>query len=220
MSVAPAGEYTPVQQISFLHFHSTHLVAETAFRYESSESQGATLISSAPVVSESCLADGFLLEYVKKHRHSWLEFARNTLGRNIKLDDIILVTGFEATRHYAMSAFSSRDSVKREFEFKLGGGAAAAVQSAWGSWGISEAPVFHNHGQLSPGIPQHIDQEHELQWLRDPSAAYSSKARLLEENGINHCIFVQGYTARERPLDKPLSLIDKVIAPLEDTARI
>jgi hypothetical protein len=123
-----------------------------------------------------------------KHYRSWLSFAREK-GYNVKLHDLLLVTGVDLTKDFAMLAFDNNGG-DFSVDFSVGASSiASATASAWGSWRTITS-VHKNWGPqalIPPGSARLA-----------MTAAGEAAPRVSRE--YNQCVFVRGYRLRERLL--------------------
>jgi len=65
--------------------------------FDCSETRGAVLLLGTEAVRKDALTTNRYRAYIVKHHTAWLEFARTVKGRDISLEDLILVTGCDKT---------------------------------------------------------------------------------------------------------------------------
>lgn len=154
------------------------------------------------------------MRYIKKNFRSWLQFAE-AQDYIVGLGDLILVTGHDTTRDYAMAAFANNNtSLRIAFQAGFSGAASAAV-SVWGTWQTSPF-VYHNCGPVASTAgstagdsvilpldeipPQAIPSGGHLQVSSHNSEPWMEGRS--PQSDFAQCIFLRGYRMRER---RPLS---------------
>jgi hypothetical protein len=127
---------------------------------------------------------------------SWLSFAIQD-GRDVKLEDLILVTGHDMTSEYAMAAFcDTQRAVSLEFQASLTPASASA--SVWGSW-RSSSSVHHNCGPQVRVPPSQMAHAQPIVMIEAQSEPQSRD--LLEDmppKSYNQCVFVRGFRVKKR----------------------
>ncbi|KAJ3555107.1 hypothetical protein NM688_g2760 [Phlebia brevispora] len=165
------------------------------FAYNSSSTRGALLITQDWVKCLDADRERTFQTYIKKYHASWVKFAQGK-GHDVELKDIILVTGHDTTREYAMAAFANNSTTLR-IEFKAGGeGLVSATASAWGSWEAS--PLVHRNC----GPPGSVVRTNTmLPSPSSPSQESVSQLGLVDEatfEEFNQCVFIRGFHMRKR----------------------
>ena len=129
-----------------------------------------------------------------KHYRSWVHFARDKLGRDIDLRDIVLVTGRDLTKQWATATFmeKSRDA---GISFQVGDGFGSVLGNAglafWGSWS-SNIVVPHRCGPV-PVEPPAQEANSRLRIEDAPDGSAPSISQI-----YNQCVFLRGFRVRER----------------------
>ena len=148
--------------------------------------QGAALLTKYPTIREDIEAAGTPKQYIKRHYSSWVEFA-STKGHG---DDInlVLVTGVDRTRDFAMMSYSKNDD-----DDDLTCGFLPAVgdtsASVWGTW--KTTGFVHT----SCGPKRYFSLPSTQATDSTPSESNAVGA-VLEE--YNQCTFIRYYTVRKR----------------------
>ena len=95
-------------------------------------------------------------EHIVKHHPMWLDFARSVKGRDISLEDLILVTGCDKTSKWACATWSEKmKSAMLKFSV-----AAGAISGGVSLWATMESPtsIVRNVGpnNLAPSDRAHL----------------------------------------------------------------
>lgn len=166
---------------------------EGAFAFRSTRKRGAILITKGPIKVTDTNRELAFSSYFKKHHDAWVKFAQDK-GHNVSLRDIILVTGHDTTREYAMAAFANNSEDLR-LQFKVGYKAlAAASASIWGSWEAS--PLVHR----TCG-PSNLSSRDNGSQNPSPITPQDSQIDVTNETTTedsNQCIFIRGFHMRKR----------------------
>jgi hypothetical protein len=85
-------------------------------------------------------------DLIKRHGESWHKFARDQ-GYNVKMQDIILVTGRSLTKNWAMFAYDSRSEGEASFRVEVDSIGPSASAGVWGRW-FSEQSIHTNRGPI------------------------------------------------------------------------
>ena len=101
---------------------------------------------SLPVKSlrEDTLAVGQFRKWITKHIESWLDLTQK-YGLEIKMEDIVLVTGCHRTRSWSNIAFKEAEA---DTQFSLGVNVAGALSASvrWESSNVNVPGALRNHG--------------------------------------------------------------------------
>lgn len=131
-----------------------------------------------------------------KNYRSWVHFARDRLGRDITVKDVVLVTGRDLTNQWATATFVERHR-DAGISFQVGDGFGSIIGGAgltlWGSWS-SNLLVPHRCGPQRVKPPGEGDTSENAiarihggpEGLAPPSSKY------------NQCVFIRGFRIRER----------------------
>ena len=77
-------------------------VGRFAFKWTFSKARGAILITQGTTRVEDATREGLFRAYIKQHRKAWVAFAK-AKGLQVGMEDLILVTGHETARAWAMA---------------------------------------------------------------------------------------------------------------------
>lgn len=133
-----------------------------------------------PAVREDTNRPENLEDCMLKNYPEWFAFLRDELGYNIRLRQMILVTGCDLTSEWATATFIER-SLDTGIEFKAGdptGATVSANLSLWGQWS-SSIGVPHRCGPSTMGAREGITTGKESQTF-------------------NQCIFLRSLRVSER----------------------
>ncbi|KAI5118155.1 hypothetical protein M0805_000534 [Coniferiporia weirii] len=156
-----------------------------------SKQQGAALVIKHPAYREDSSRRRALSRYMLQHYPTWLTFARSNLDQDIRLKDLLLVTGCDLTADWATAAFTD-SSQENSISFQVGfSGFASAQARFWGEWS-SSTRVRHRCGP-QPLMPPAV--------LDAGSRSDVFHADPLSE--FNQCIFVRAFRVHERPYFLP-----------------
>ena len=160
--------------------------------FESSEKQGAALVTKYSTYREDIQREQNFEEYTKRHYDSWVAFAREAgHGNDVKP---VLVAGVDMTKNFAMMSYSG-NSVRLRSEFAVSTPGASSG-SVWGTW-RTEGSAFPSLkcGPLSPLPPDSTTQ------IAAPVSGGTNHTGPVSE--YNQCVFVRYYAMRKRPLLSP-----------------
>lgn len=128
----------------WLTFREISAVTSTTAQYTftTSKQEGAILIPGGDIEVADVLEDHAYIRYMVENAASWLEFATKKNNRNIRLIDLVLVTGWDKTTSWACVAFSQRS---REMNLTFDIGAGTMQGGAWGRWSNIVFPGVYAH---------------------------------------------------------------------------
>ena len=155
------------------------------FSFELTEDRGAALVTKYSTYRVDTLVEDACKEYTERHYKSWVEFARNKrYGKDVHP---VLVTGFDATRDFAMVAYS-HEGTSLESDLTITVPAlASASASLWGTWHTRCSP-HTNYGPQEYG-PISLGRTTEL-----PSPQSTEAETIPTE--FNQCVFIRYFTMR------------------------
>ncbi|KAF8528479.1 hypothetical protein BU17DRAFT_38248 [Hysterangium stoloniferum] len=174
----------------------TSLPLGSTIRFESSASKGAILVTNQKTFRADAIRLRGFARYAVKHVDSWLSFAIQD-DRDVKLEDMILVTGYDMTSEYAMAAFHDTESTVA-LEFQAGLTASSASASVWGLWRSSNS-VHHNCGPQARIPPSQMTHAQSLV-IGEPLEGPQSRDLFdnFPPNGYNQCVFIRGFRVKKR----------------------
>ena len=105
-------------------------------------SEGAFLSLPFDGVKKDVIRTRYFEAYIRQHCDSWLEFAI-TNDHNVRLEDIILVTGCDLTSSWAMAAFVNPSNL----EISLGMRASEAGIASF-QWSVTNQPHHNEPNQV------------------------------------------------------------------------
>ena len=169
---------------TYLSPHSAGSVLHGESSLSFTNEKGAALI----LPSEACREDTMNLKLFKEHMlkyyRQWYTFALTECQRDIKLSDLILVTGCDLTRQWAMATYFRRN---REISAAL---AAQAAPVAEAKFSLSAGWRTTQPMNTRRGPPQALH----LQPRQDDNEAQDDNRTLVN----NQCIFLRGFYVKER----------------------
>jgi len=140
-----------------------------------------------PTYLEDAVLEDRFGKYTKRHYNSWVRFAdREGYGNDV---EPVLVTGFDATKDFAMLAYSNEGAFLAAGSNAVVPMLASANASVWVMRHTSCSPYFKSGPQS---------------WDRLPAvpAINSSSSQLEDARAIpaefNQCVFVRYYTMRKK----------------------
>ena len=152
---------------------SRRLEPGSSISFQLTGGQGAALLTKHPTYREDVKLGRTFEEYTKRHYNSWVAFARECgHPSDVKL---VLVTGVDVTRDFAMVSYSN-DGNDLRAQFTT---SAPEVGSPWGTW-------------RAPGV---VRTNCGPQPSRPPPGNGQMEA---VADGYNQCVFVRYYTMRKR----------------------
>ncbi|TFK48150.1 hypothetical protein OE88DRAFT_1737855 [Heliocybe sulcata] len=151
---------------------------------------GAALVLPEDTVRQDAHFGRWFREYALKHYPSWLAFANNTLGFDIDVSDLILVTGRDLTTQWAMAAFA-----KSEFRGTLAAGVSVPgmltaefeVRSGW-------------RADLTGGVQHRCGPQPSRLPVPQCTTDVQNESSQVKQN---QCIFLRGYRVKERRFLNP-----------------
>ncbi|KDQ54309.1 hypothetical protein JAAARDRAFT_135733, partial [Jaapia argillacea MUCL 33604] len=178
-SPLPPGAYhsESVQELS------ASASAHAELTFSCTKEKGAVLVLPDSAHREDAFYPKMFKDHMLKHYRSWYEFAVHQCGCEIKVSDLVLVTGCHMTTKWAMAAFSNSD-VRASGSFGAGiPGGVSAKFSLSGGWSTSR--FVHHHSGPQPSF-------------LGTKAQGSSNPDGSEEDDRNQCVFLRGYRVMER----------------------
>lgn len=130
-----------------------------------------------------------------KHYRSWVHFARENLGRDVHVRDLVLVTGRDLTKQWATATFLEK-AKDAGISFQVGDGFGSLLGQAglslWGSWS-SNTLVPHRSGPVAVVPPEEVvSSQLRIEGSNDQPVSPSVS------NKYNQCVFLRGFRVRER----------------------
>jgi hypothetical protein len=166
----------------------------TTLEFQIRGKAGAGLLTKNHTYSQFAVQLSRYKELMVRHCQSWHRFAASE-GYDVKLQDIILVTGVSLTQDWAMFAYNSRVEREASIKFQVAGMGSSTSAGVWGRW-FSEQSIHENHG------PIQIKSQNEsglgpfpltsTETTSTPRLAANSEA--FTEN--NQCVFIKYYQVR------------------------
>ncbi|KAH9171308.1 hypothetical protein EDB89DRAFT_1118253 [Lactarius sanguifluus] len=117
----------------------------SASSFRCRRNKGAFLSLPFNADSIDAIRTKYFEKYIRKHCDSWLEFATiNDI--DVRLEDIVLVTGCDLTSSWAMAAFVSWDPIKDPIRLSV---QASQAGSARFQWDVTNQP---HHNELNQNV--------------------------------------------------------------------
>jgi hypothetical protein len=155
---------------------------------------GAGLMTRHQTFSEYMELHRVFKRHFLKHRRSWISFAQDQ-GHDVELEDLILVTGLDMTKDFAMISFANNsESFDIDFQVATSPYFAGSV-GAWGSWRV-ERSVHVNWGPQDTAPPGTL-RANAASALRT-CASEDGSLDAIASDGYRQCVFVRGYRVRRR----------------------
>jgi hypothetical protein len=155
--------------------------------FNSSNKTGAILVSRAATVSQNVAKLAAMSDHMLRHYTEWLEQARASVPL-ITLEDLILITGHDATGPTARLAFTGNPSTL-DISFtpfrQAAHGSAILPEQEWGAWAFITTPSEHASLSLASVSAVQTDDVHDGEGHAMPS----------------NCVFLRGFRMSERPPD-------------------
>ncbi|EKM58829.1 uncharacterized protein PHACADRAFT_88060 [Phanerochaete carnosa HHB-10118-sp] len=123
------------------------VAATLSAKYTCSASQGAVLVLESEAHAESIFDNRALKKYIIRHHHTWHAYARNDLFRDIKAEDIVMISGWVKTEDdWVVAAFGNTStSTSGSVEGRAGGVAGLKAEGSHTS-SVTGAKM-HRHGE-------------------------------------------------------------------------
>lgn len=157
--------------------------------FQLSQDQGAAFLTRHNTLCLDSSQDGTLRKYIKDHYSAWGEYARY---RGFEEVDLILISGIDLSRDYAMLAYATGD-------YRFSAQVTAdipAVASAWADvWATSTnvGPTHFNWGPDEPTVEQ-------------PTSPLSQPPEATTQPSGSHITFVRGWRMKRRIILIPTKL--------------
>jgi len=157
------------------------------FSFELTGNHGAALMTRYPTYMEDALLESVFEKYIKRHYESWVKFARSE-GYG---DDIqpVLVSGFDATKDFAMLAYTNEGTFLEAGSDVAVPMLASAYASVWVTRHTRCSPHFKSGPQSWDLLPM-------VQAIDFPSSQLAN-ARTIP-TGFDQCVFIRYYTMRSK----------------------
>lgn len=122
--------------------------------YTCKETQGALLVLQSAASAETVFESRILKAYMIRHHEHWHAYARDILGHDIGLEEIILVSGWvKHSADWAATAFSS--SSLRHFASLQGSlGKLVGLELFRSRTRVQSGPRMHRQGSAYPRPPE------------------------------------------------------------------
>ena len=123
----------------FIQEFSAVMSADGQYTFTSSKQEGAILVPGDTIDTADAIERSRYIRYIRENSASWLEFANERHHRNIRLSDLVLVTGWHKTASWGCAAFSLELSRKTNLTFNFGAGTQG------GKWSDIDSPGVDRH---------------------------------------------------------------------------
>ncbi|KAF8512900.1 hypothetical protein JB92DRAFT_2925997 [Gautieria morchelliformis] len=223
------GRGGPLEYVTEISSNIPVTPGSLRYSFKSSKHEGAILVHSGGIDTQDALEKSAFQKYMRKNYASWLTFANDKNNRDIRLIDLVLVTGCDKTSYWACSAFDASAKVDRELVLDVGFG-KAKTWATWvdrqfhAAWGHS-GPATTRRDDSLPTPPQsdtdnsdyarkdelHVPRGYSIatgsETLGDEMRRWASKEvnRRDTLDGKNldrprdQCIFIRGYKICDKP---------------------
>jgi hypothetical protein len=173
------------KDFTYLSHHSTGSVLHGESSLSFTNEKGAALILPYEASREDTLYDELFKKHMLKYYRQWYTFALTECHRNIKLYDLILVTGCDMTRQWATATYFRHN---REMSAALGAQVAPVAEAKFSlsaGWRTTQAVNTRR------GPPQALHQQTRLDY-----EGTQNDSELESVN--NQCIFLRGFYVKDR----------------------
>ena len=141
---------TVIAAYIFIREISAVTSAEGQYKFTSSKQEGAILVPGDVIDTADAVQRSRYIRYIQKNSASWLEFANERHDRDIRLIDLVLVTGWHKTASWACAAFSQ---CSREITLTFNVGVGTTQGGIWGKWSDTVSPGVRDHsGPVRAGL--------------------------------------------------------------------
>ncbi|KAI0944756.1 hypothetical protein AcW1_002389 [Taiwanofungus camphoratus] len=156
--------------------------AEVGFKFECKDETGALLVLKDAATKTILRRSARMPDYMLRHHASWYDLARDTLGMDLRSDEIIFVQGVvKTTDRWALTAVTdSGEGVEVHFSTDLG---------PYGNASFS----FSRDRQASLSYPYRLGRALTTDTSRDEGASTGRKATKKDQ-----CIFIHYYKLKRR----------------------
>jgi hypothetical protein len=208
-SAGPSTEYVSPFPTHFLFQNASPRPPDASadFSFELTGDRGAALVTKHSTYREDSLLEDAFTAYTKRHYESWVSFARQKrYGNDIRP---VLVSGYDMTRDYAMTAYSFKDIPIEPDSAVSAPILVPASSSSWGTW-LTKYTPHTNHGpqEHAPLPPEKAIDTSFLQSAEPGTIPIPSS--------FNQCVFIRYYTMRPRGLFRPCPKVIRASAGPHD----
>ena len=116
--------------------------ADGQYTFTSSKQEGAILVPGGNIDTADAVERSKYTRYIRENSASWLEFANERHHRDLRLIDLVLVTGWHKTASWGCAAFSQ---CSREINLTFNVGAGTTQGGVWGKWSDIVSPGVWGH---------------------------------------------------------------------------
>ena len=153
---------------------------EGQYTFTSSKQEGAMLVPGGIIATADAKESTRYAKYIVANSASWLEFANETHHRNLRLIDLVLVTGWHKTESWACAAFSQ---CSHEISLTFNVGVGTTQGGVWGKWSDT----------ISPGVERHSGPVRASLKDGQPSSPQSNKCPMNVGNLGFHWLLAYSY---------------------------
>ena len=111
-------------------------------KFNLKESQGAVLVTKYHILQEDIEEMGTARDHIRNHHSDWVRFAKK-YGDNLR---VVLVTGVDRTRDWAMMAYSKKDDADYKATSDFHVTARDTPIAVWGEWNTNRAFIHTTSG--------------------------------------------------------------------------
>ncbi|KAI0924374.1 hypothetical protein AcW2_005269 [Taiwanofungus camphoratus] len=150
------------------HAHGTR--GDFRFRCKQGALEGAVMVLNGETAQAELHPDPALTSYIMRNHKSWLDHATETLGVDVREEDVVMVRGWTKAREWNSAAFFEGQAARLAF----GGGPGSLAQAAFA---LDVPPGGCMSGQ----------------WAQRAAPPAAPRAHL------DQCVFIQYYKLKSRP---------------------
>ncbi len=162
-------------------------------RFHSTSDSGAFVVLNPPGVAEEIQSRLRIVNYMRDHFDSWLEFANSRWGIGLRPEDIVFVSETVKTTEWAVVAFKDDDFRDQE-------GSVSAQFGSFGRGGFS----LRMSKQLLPTSHYRAGPHPPLAAVTDPNHLHSSEhtptatSATVSPSDPSQCLFIHYYKMKRR----------------------
>ena len=150
--------------------YNREILGQGEVSFSTKRTQGAVLVMPHPASSEDVLTSRLYAEYMGGNCDCWLAYATRTRGCEVKMEDLMLVTGRDLTKSWIATAFTDK-SVEGSIKLDVNVGAIGSARIT-----TSIRCVDIQNAQYNYGPTRHLEE--------DPiSLSSSTKASFVTASG-------------------------------------
>lgn len=123
------------------------VAATLSAKYTCHASHGAVLVLKSEAHAEAIFDNRALKKYIIRHHHTWHAYARDDLFQDIKLEDIVVISGWVKTEADWVVAAFSNTSTSSSGSVEAHAGGVAGFKAEGSHTTSVTGPKMHRHGE-------------------------------------------------------------------------